>query len=169
MPDIKIPRWLNTSTNQENNHQLHVFVDGSTVALAAVAYICSQKRTKSLKHLFCLENAKLHQLKKVIVQKLKLEAAVLGTRFCTLIQAETTKLKKSTCGPIVVLSCNGSAQLRNKTFLSRIDSKKLREKLQLMSGILSQLILIQPTKKSVALSHQKSPRNGLQHHKFARH
>ena len=37
MPDVEILSWLNTSTNQQNNHQLHVFADASTVALEAVA------------------------------------------------------------------------------------------------------------------------------------
>ena len=52
MPDIEIPRWLNSSTNQENNHQLHVFVDASTVALSAVAYIRTQKQDEIFQTFF---------------------------------------------------------------------------------------------------------------------
>ena len=69
MPDIEIPLWLNTSTNQQNNHQLHVFVNASTVALAADAYSHTQKQDDSLQISFCLENAKLHQLTKLVCQK----------------------------------------------------------------------------------------------------
>ena len=68
--------------------------------------------------------------------------------------------KESTCGPRVVLSQIGSVQLRNKKFSSGIDWKKLGKQLKLMSGIMSQLILIQPAMKRVALGHQKSPGNG---------
>ena len=73
MSDIEIPRLLNTSTNQENNHQLHVLVDASTFSLAAVAYICTQSRTKAFKRLSCSENAKLHQLNKLVCQKQNLK------------------------------------------------------------------------------------------------
>ena len=37
-----------------------------------------------------------------------------------------------------------------------------------MSGIMSQLIIIQPTMERVALSYRKSPRNALQHHSFCK-
>ena len=70
-----------TQKNQESNHQLHVFVDASTVALAAVAYIRTQK--KAFKRLFFLENSKLHQLNKFNVPKLELKAAGLGTHLLT--------------------------------------------------------------------------------------
>ena len=37
-----------------------------------------------------------------------------------------------------------------------------------MSGIMLQLILIQPIMERVALSHQNSPRNGSQHRMFCK-
>ena len=90
MPDIEIPRWLNTSENQENNHQLHVFVDVSTVELAAVAYICTQKQDKIFQTSFLLGKCKVAPIKQISLPKLELEAAVIGTRLRTLIQTEMT-------------------------------------------------------------------------------
>ena len=85
MRDIKSPRWLNSSTNQENNHQLHVFVDVSTVALAAVTYIRTQKQDEVFQTSFLLGKCKVAPTKQISVPKLELEAAVLGTRLRTLI------------------------------------------------------------------------------------
>ena len=90
MPDIKIPRWLNSSTDHENNHQLHVCVDASTVVLAAVAYICTQKTDEIFQTSFPLGKCKVAPIKQISVPKLELEAADLGTRLRTLIQTEMT-------------------------------------------------------------------------------
>ena len=90
MPDIEIPRWLNSSTNQENNHQLHVFVDVSTVALSAVAYIRTQKQDEIFQTFFLLRKCKVAPIKQISVPKLELEAAVLGTRLRTLTETEMT-------------------------------------------------------------------------------
>ena len=89
-PDIEIPRWLNSSTNQENNHQLHVFVDASTVALSAVAYIRTQKQDEIFQTSFLLGKCKVAPKKQISVPKLELEAAILGTRIRTLIETELT-------------------------------------------------------------------------------
>ena len=86
MTDIETPIWLNTSTNQENNHQLHVFVDASTVALAAVAYIRTQKQEEIFQTSFALGKCKVSPIKQIGVPNLEIEAANLGTRLCTLIQ-----------------------------------------------------------------------------------
>ena len=95
MRDIELPRWLNSSTNQESNHQLHVFVDASTVALSAVAYIRTQKQDEIFQTYFLLGKCKVAPIKQISVPKLELEAAVLGTRLRTLIQTEMTlKIEK---------------------------------------------------------------------------
>ena len=94
--DIEIPRWLNPSTNQENYHQLHVFVDASTVALAAVAFIRTQKKDESFQTSFLLEKCKVAPTKQISVPKLELGAAFFSTRLSTLIQNEITlKLEKA--------------------------------------------------------------------------
>ena len=90
MPDIEIPRWMNSSTNQKNNHQLQVFVDASTVALSAVAYIRTQKQDEIFQTSFLLGKCKVAPIKQISVPKLELEAAVLGTRLRTLIETEMT-------------------------------------------------------------------------------
>ena len=58
MPDIEISGWLTSSTDQENNHQL-LFVDASTVALAALAYICTQKTDEIFQTSFLLGKCKV--------------------------------------------------------------------------------------------------------------
>ena len=81
---------MNSSTNQENNHQLHVFVDASTVALSAVAYIRTQKQDEIFQTSYLLGKCKVAPIKQISVPKLELEAAVLGTRLRTLIETEMT-------------------------------------------------------------------------------
>ena len=105
MPDIEIPRLLRSLTNQENNYQLHVFVDASTVALAAVAYIRTQKQDEIFQTSYLLGKCKVAPIKQISVPKLELDAADLGTHLHTLIQTEMTlKFAKVYCGQIVVLS-----------------------------------------------------------------
>ena len=67
MPDIEIPRWLSTSANQENNHQLHIFVGASTIALAAVAYISTQKQIRNFQTSFLLGKCKVDPIKQISV------------------------------------------------------------------------------------------------------
>ena len=74
--------------NRENNHQFHIFVDASTVALAAVAYIRTQKQDETYQTFFLLGKSKVAPIKQISVPKVELEAAVLGTHLSTLIQTE---------------------------------------------------------------------------------
>ena len=90
MPDIEIPRWLNSSTNQDNNHQFHVFFDASTFVLVAVAYIGTQKEDERFQTSFMPGKCKVAPIKQISGPKLELEAAVLGTRLSTLIETKTT-------------------------------------------------------------------------------
>ena len=106
MPDIEIPRWWNSSTDQENSHQLHAFVDASTAALAAVAHVRTQKQDEIFQTSFLLGKCKVAPINLINVPNLELEAAVSGTRLRTLIQTKRTLKfeKKSTCGQLVLLS-----------------------------------------------------------------
>ena len=79
-----------SSTHQENNHQLYVFVDASTIALSAVAYIRTQKQDEIFQTSFLLGKCKIAPIKQISVPKLELEAAVLSTRLRTLIETEMT-------------------------------------------------------------------------------
>ena len=76
-PDIQIPIWIKTSTNQENKHQFHVFVDASTVALAVLAYFSTQRQDESFQTSFLLGKCKVAPIKKTIVPKSEFEAAIL--------------------------------------------------------------------------------------------
>ena len=127
MPDIEIPRWLNSLTNQENNHQLHVFVDASTVALSAVAYIRTQKQDEIFQTSFLLGKCKVAPIKQISVPKLELEAAVLGTRLRTLIETEMTlKFEKVYLwtDSRVVLDCISSTKKQNVFVSNRLEEIK---------------------------------------------
>ena len=128
MPDIKIPRWWNTSTDQENNHHVQVFVEASTVALAAVAYIRIQNQEKCFQTYFLLGKCKVAPIKQISVPKLELEAAVFSTRLRTLIQTEITlEFEKFYLWTNSCVVSDWISSLRNKMFSSRIDRKKLRK------------------------------------------
>ena len=168
MPDIEIPRWLNSSTNQENNHQLHVFVDASTVALSAVAYIRTQKQDEIFQTSFLLGKCKVAPIRKISVPKLELEAAVLGTRLRTLIETEMTlKFEKVYLwtDSRVVLDWISSTKKQNVFVSNRLEIKRTT-KTDEWNHV--------PTNFNPAdhgtrgLEPSEIPRNGLQHHNFCK-
>ena len=169
MPDIGIPRWLNTSTNQENNHQLYVIFDSSTFALAAVAYICTQKQDESFQTSFLLKKCKFAPIKQFTVPKLELEAAVLDTRLSILMQTEMTLkfeqvyLWTDSC---VVLDWISSTKKQNVFVSNRLEEIDKAAKTKEWNH--SPTNFNQPTFESVALSHQKSPKKSLEHHSFCK-
>ena len=140
MLDIEIHRWLNTSTDPVKTHQLHVFVDASTVAVAAVAYIRTQKQEESLQTSFLLRKCKIAPIKQISVPKLELEPAVFGTRLRTLLQTETTlKFERSLWTDSRVISDWISSTKKQTVFVSdRLE--EIKKQLKLMSGIMSPLI-----------------------------
>ena len=78
---------------------------------------------KTFKRLLCLDNAKLHQLNK-LVPKLELEAAVLGTRLRTSIQT-TSKFEVYFCTDSrVVLDWISSTEKQNVLVSNRLEESK---------------------------------------------
>jgi len=82
---LYIPRWLVTSIG---SFQVHVFCNASERAYGTTLYIRSTKDDKTLIRLACSKN-RLAPIKRVTLPRLKLLAALVGTRllhcFCTAI------------------------------------------------------------------------------------
>ena len=131
MPDVEIPIRLKTSTNQERDHQLYVFVDASTVALVAAAYIRTQKQDKSFQTSFLLGKCIAAPIKPISVPKIELEAAVLYKRFRTLISTEMIlKFDKFYLGidSRVVLDLVSSTKKQNVFVSNRLEEIKKTNK-----------------------------------------
>ena len=69
------------ASSQEIERQLHVFVDASTCAMAAIIYLRSyDDNTKQTETSFIISKCKVTPLKSLSVPKLELEAAIIGIR-----------------------------------------------------------------------------------------
>ena len=91
-PLIEHSRALNfLASSQEIEHQLHIFVDASTCAIAAIIYLRSNdNNTKQTETSFIISKCKVTPLKSLSVPKLELEAAIIGIRLLKTVQKETT-------------------------------------------------------------------------------
>ena len=97
-PPIEHLRALNFHANsQEIEHQLNVFVDASTCAIAAIIYLRSyDNNTKQTETSFIFSKCKVTPIKPLSVPKLELEAAIIGIRLLRTVQKETTLDKRDT-------------------------------------------------------------------------
>ena len=90
MPEIRIPRTVhNLSKNPAS--QLHIFVDASMAAMAAVSYLrTTNSQTGHQQAYFLIGKCKVAPNKQISVPKMELQAAVIGVRLLKLIQKEMT-------------------------------------------------------------------------------
>ena len=91
-PPIEHSQALSFLANsQEILHQLHVFVDASTCAMAAIIYLRSyDNNTKQTETSFIISKCKVTPLKLLSFRKLELEAAKIGMPLLKTVQKETT-------------------------------------------------------------------------------
>ena len=146
-------------------------VDDLQNLLSAVAYIRTQKQDDIFQTSFLLGKCKVATIKQISVPKLELEAAVLGTRLRTLIETEMTlEFEKAYLwtDSRVVLDWISSTKKQNVFVSNRLKEIKKTTKTDEWNHVPTNFNPIQPTMERVALSHQKSPRNGLQHHNFCK-
>lgn len=80
LEDIKVPRCYGTT---QDDVDLHVFCDASENAIAAVAYVV-QISTGSV--MMCFSKCRVAPLKSKSVQRLELDAAVLGVRVMEIVK-----------------------------------------------------------------------------------
>ena len=105
-PPIEIPRCLTLDVATRKAYELHVFTDASQLAYGAVAYarIISENGVSCS---FLMSKAKVAPIKQLSIQKLELQAAVLGTRLAHFIKKHhTIEFKDTTfwCDSMAVLA-----------------------------------------------------------------
>ena len=83
-PEVILNRALNKSCHSpESENEIHVFVDASAVAVAAVAYLKTvPKLANDVETCYLIGKSKVAPIKQISIPKLELEAAVNGVRLC---------------------------------------------------------------------------------------
>ena len=90
MPEIHIRRSVH-NLSKISASQLHILVDASMAAMAAVSYLRSTNiQTGHQQASFLIGKCKVVPIKQISVPKMELEAAVTGVRLLQLIQREMT-------------------------------------------------------------------------------
>ena len=90
MPEIRIPRTV-PNFSKTTSSQLHIFVDASMAAMAAVAYLSTtNSQAAPPKACFLMGKCKVAPIKQISVPKMELEDSVIGVHLLQLIQREMT-------------------------------------------------------------------------------
>ena len=91
MPEVHLTRTLTSLRYSESSAELHIFVDASTAAMAAVAYLrITHNHSEITETCFLIGKCKVAPLKQTSVPKLELEAAVIGVRLHSTIVKESS-------------------------------------------------------------------------------
>ena len=85
---IKIPRCYFGREKPKGDVELHVFVDASEKAYAAVAYLRASSDTDEHTTAFVSSRARVSPLKPVSIPRLELQAAVMGSRLANTVKQE---------------------------------------------------------------------------------
>ena len=167
MPEIRILRIVH-NFSKITSSQLHIFVDASMAAMAAVAYLrTTNSQTTPPQACFLMGKCKVAPIKQISVPKMELEAAVIGVRLLQLIQREMTLTFNQIflwSDSQVVLDWIASKKKQNVLF--QTDCEKFIKVLHPSNGITSQLISIPPITELAVLRQTKFSRNGEIHPNF---
>ena len=91
MPEVHLTRTLTSLQYSESSAELHVFVDASTAAMAARAYLrITHNHSGVTKTCFPIGKCKVAPIKQTSVPKLEVEAAVIGLRLHSRIVKESS-------------------------------------------------------------------------------
>lgn len=118
LQDLKIPRSLTKTTTAG---ELHIFVDASEQAYAAVAYWRSVEEDGSIRVALIAGKAKVAPNKPTSMPRLELQAALMGSRLAdTIIKETDLQIKKKTfwSDSSTVLRWIGSDLRKYKTFVA---------------------------------------------------
>ena len=91
-PEVTLNRSLNKSCHSpESENEIHVFVDASTVAVAAVAYLKTVPNLGTdVETCYLIGKCKVAPIKQISIPKLELEAVVIGVRLLSTIMKESS-------------------------------------------------------------------------------
>ena len=91
-PELTLNRTLNKSCHlPESENKIHVFVDASAVAVAAVAYLKTVPNLATdVETCYLKDKCKVAPIKQISIPKLELEAAVIGVRILSTIMKESS-------------------------------------------------------------------------------
>ena len=91
-PDVTLNRTLNKSCHSpESENEIHIFVDASAVAVAAVAYLKTVPNLGTdVETCYLIGKCKVAPIKQISIPKLELEAAVIGVRLLSTIMKESS-------------------------------------------------------------------------------
>ena len=91
-PEVTLNRTLNKSCHSpESENEIHLFVDASAVAVAAVAYLKTVPNLATdVETCYLIGKCKVAPIKQISIPKLELEAAVIGVRILSTIMKESS-------------------------------------------------------------------------------
>ena len=89
-PEVTLNRTLNKSCRSpESENEIHIFVDASAVAAAAVAYLQTVPNLATdVETFYLIGKCKVAPIKQISIPKIELEAAVIGVRLLSTIMKE---------------------------------------------------------------------------------
>ena len=89
---MTLNRTLDKSCHSpESENEIHILVDASAVAVAAVAYLKTVPNLGTdVETCYLIGKCKVPQIKQVSIPKLELEAAVMGMRLLSTIMKESS-------------------------------------------------------------------------------
>ena len=160
MPEIPIPKIVHIFSNTTSS-QLHIFVDASMAAMAAVAYLrtTNSQATRS-QACFLMGKCKVAPIKQLSVPKMELEAAVIGVRLLQLIQREMTMtIDHNFLWSDIQVVFDWIASNKKQNVLFQTDYKKFTKVLYSSNSITSQIISIPPITELAVLRQTKLKRN----------
>ena len=89
MPEVHLTRTLTNLRNSKSSAELHIFVDASTAAMAAVVYLrITHNHSEVTETCFWIGKCKVASIKQTSVPKLELEAEVIGVKLHSTIVKE---------------------------------------------------------------------------------
>ena len=89
---MTLNRTLDKSCNSlKSENEIHIFVDASAVAVAAVAYLKTNPNLAAdVETCYLIGKCRVASIKQISIPKLELEAAVIGVRLLSTIMKESS-------------------------------------------------------------------------------
>ena len=152
MPEIHLTRTLTSLRYSESSAELHIFLDASTAAMAAVAYLRkTHNHSEVTETCFLIGNCKVAPIKQTSVPKFELEAAVIGVRLhSTIVKESSFAIDKTLFWTDSQVVLDWIASSERQLVYIETDSEKLQHQPKENNGDIFPHWAIQPTMALVA-------------------